>query len=38
MNMKEEQLNFSKLRNEVDAIKKEIRQLDAVEIKATDKK
>lgn len=38
MNMKEERTNLNKIRNEVDTIKEEIRQLDAVEIKATDKK
>lgn len=37
-NLKEEQQNLDKIDGEVDAIKDDIRQLDAVEIKATDKK
>lgn len=37
-NLKEERQNLNKIDSEVDAIKDEIRQLDAVEIKATDKK
>lgn len=38
VNLKEERQNLDKIDSEVDAIKDEIRQLDAVEIKATDKK
>lgn len=38
MSMKEDRSNLNKLRNDVDTIKEEIRQLDGVEIKATDKK
>ncbi|XP_055321348.1 coiled-coil domain-containing protein 93 isoform X2 [Sitodiplosis mosellana] len=37
-NLREEEQNLNKLDSDVDAIKDEIRQLDAVEIKATDKK
>lgn len=37
-NLKDELQNLKKIESEVDAIKDEIRQLDAVEIKATDKK
>lgn len=37
-NLKEERQHLNKIDSEVDAIKDEIRQLDAVEIKATDKK
>lgn len=37
-NLKEEQQNLDKLDTDVDTIKDEIRQLDSVEIKATDKK
>lgn len=37
-NLKEERQNLDKIDSEVDAIKDDIRQLDAVEIKATDKK
>lgn len=37
-NMKDERQNLSKISNEVDAITDEIQKLDAVEIKATDKK
>lgn len=37
-NLKEEQLNLDKISDDVDSIKDEIRQIDAVEIKATDKK
>ena len=37
-NLKEERQNLDKIDSEVDAIKDQIRQLDAVEIKATDKK
>lgn len=36
-NVKDEKQNLNKIRNEVDTIKDEIRQLDAIEIKATDK-
>lgn len=38
LNMKEERLNLNKLGSELDTIKDEIRQLDAVEITYTDKK
>lgn len=38
VSLKDERLNLNKVRNDVDTIKEEIRQLDAVEIKATDKK
>lgn len=37
-NLKEERLNLDKMSDDVDSIKDEIRQIDAVEIKATDKK
>lgn len=37
-NLKEERLNLDKISDDVDSIKDEIRQIDAVEIKATDKK
>lgn len=36
--MKEERMNLSKVCNDVESLKEEIRQLDAVECKATDKK
>lgn len=38
ISMKEEQLNLNKVCNEVESLKEEIRQLDAIECKATDKK
>lgn len=38
MSSKEEQLNLSKVCNEVESLKEEIRQLDAIECKAIDKK
>lgn len=38
VSLKDERVNLNKIRNDVDTIKEEIRQLDAVEIKATDKK
>lgn len=37
-NLKEERLNLDKVSDDVDSIKDEIRQIDTVEIKATDKK
>lgn len=38
LGMKEDRLNFDKIRSDVDTIKDEIRQLDTVEITFTDKK
>lgn len=38
VSMKEEQLNLSRVCNEVESLKEEIRQLDAVECRADDKK
>lgn len=38
MSMKEEQLNLNKVCNEVESLEEEIRQLDAIECKAIDKK
>lgn len=36
-NMKDERQNLNKISDDVDTIKNEIRQIDAVEIRATDK-
>lgn len=38
MCMKEEQLNLTKVCNDVESLKEEVHQLDAVECKAIDKK